>query len=179
VVDSVINLSGKWRGPAGDVEISVNPPSSIKISRFDLGSPIAFGIILNSSTITVTFTPQNQTFTGRLEPPNTIKWSNGTVWTKVTDVRQFLETGEWKHQGGPNNIRAQIFVKSSSISINMRDFGRPDAHGKIISDSINDPSIEITFPDDKTYTAKLRSNVRPNNIIWSNGTVWERFIPEG
>lgn len=79
---SVINLNGRWTagGPQSAV-ISVSS-SSITIDMSAFGRPAAHGSILDSSTITVTF-PDDRTYTGKLELPNTIKWSNGSVWKKV------------------------------------------------------------------------------------------------
>jgi hypothetical protein len=57
---AVINLEGRWRG----------------------GRPTAHGSIINDSTFTVTF-PDDNTITGTLEGPKTIRWSNCTVWTRV------------------------------------------------------------------------------------------------
>ena len=42
---------------------------------------IAHGSIVNGSTITITF-PDDTTYTGQLQSPNVIRWSNGSVWTK-------------------------------------------------------------------------------------------------
>jgi hypothetical protein len=44
--------------------------------------PSASGSIVDASTITVTF-PDDKTYTGKLQPPNTILWSNGSTWTKI------------------------------------------------------------------------------------------------
>jgi hypothetical protein len=83
---SLIKLEGKWKGPGGYVEISMDS-SSLTIDQSALGLPTAFGRILNPSTITVTF-PGDNTYTGTLEQPDTIKWSNGTVWKKVIDTAE-------------------------------------------------------------------------------------------
>ena len=73
--------------------------------------------------------------------------------------------GEWK-AGGPQRIG--ISVSGSSITINMSAFGRPTAHGSVI----NNTTIQVNFPDDRTYTAEL---VPPNTIRWSNNTAWTKL----
>jgi hypothetical protein len=78
----LFDLSGRWAsgGVAGPV-ISVNNPFiSVDMSTFN--RPTATGRIVDSSDITVTF-PDADTFTGKLQIPNTILWSNHSAWTKV------------------------------------------------------------------------------------------------
>ncbi len=47
---------------------------------------------------------------------------------------------------------AVIYVGSASITIDMSDFGRPNANGSIVNVS----TITVTFPDDRTYTGQLQ-----------------------
>jgi hypothetical protein len=47
----------------------------------DFDRPNAHGSIVNGSTMTMTF-PDDATYTGQLQAPNVIRWSNGSVWTK-------------------------------------------------------------------------------------------------
>ncbi|MBV8318830.1 MAG: TIR domain-containing protein [Planctomycetaceae bacterium] len=75
---TVIDLNGRWDG--GSV-ISV-ADTSINIDMSASNRPAAHGSIVDSTTITVTF-PDDATYTGTLQQPNTIIWSNGTAWTKV------------------------------------------------------------------------------------------------
>jgi hypothetical protein len=53
---------------------------SILIDMSAYGRPNAHGSVVDLATITVDF-PDDKTYTGQLQPPNTIKWSNGTTWT--------------------------------------------------------------------------------------------------
>jgi hypothetical protein len=81
-VKTLIDLTGRWAyggvpGPA----ISVNG-GSIAVDMSAYHRPSAHGSILDSSDITVTF-PDDKTYTGKLQLPNTIKWSNNSAWTKV------------------------------------------------------------------------------------------------
>jgi hypothetical protein len=116
---------------------------------------------------------------GKPEQPNAIRWSVGTVWKKVPevlDMESILE-GFWIPEGGPKHIQAKISVQSSSITIDMSECGRPTPHGDIISDSINDALITVIFLDD--FGRTLNGIVERDNISWSNGSVWNKFYPEG
>ena len=163
--------NGKLGESTPDAIISVSSSSSIIIDMSAYHKPNAFGMILNPSTITVTFPHMDKTVTGHLEQPNTIRWSfpQDAVWTKTIDVARKLE-GFWNSGEGPP--RAKISVSSSSITINMSNFGRPTAHGAILDAS----TITVNFPDDRSYTGKLN---QPGKINWSNGTVWKMVIVEG
>ncbi|WP_433258446.1 PASTA domain-containing protein [Streptosporangium sp. CA-135522] len=48
--------------------------------------PTATGVVINSDTILVTF-PDDTTYTAKLQAPNTIRWSNGSTWQKLTLAR--------------------------------------------------------------------------------------------
>ena len=81
-VKPVIDLNGRWAsggtpGPA----ISVSA-AALTVDMSAYHRPAAHGSIVNDHTITVTF-PDDSTYTGTLQPPNAIRWSNGSVWTKV------------------------------------------------------------------------------------------------
>jgi hypothetical protein len=78
-------------------------------------------------------------------------------------------SGRWTAGGTQSAVISQ---SSASLTIDMSAFNRPSAHVSILDDS----TIRVTFPDDNTYTGKLEP---PNTIRWSNGSVWERDIPEG
>jgi hypothetical protein len=81
-VTTLFDLSGTWAsGGVARPVISVNNPFiSVDMSAFD--RPTATGTIVDSSDITVTF-PDADTFTGKLQLPNSILWSNNSAWTKI------------------------------------------------------------------------------------------------
>jgi hypothetical protein len=81
-ITTVINLNGKWAsgGVTGPV-IAVHG-NAITIDMSFYKRPSAFGFIVDSSDITVTF-PDDNTYTAKLQAPKTIAWSNGSTWTKV------------------------------------------------------------------------------------------------
>jgi hypothetical protein len=81
-IKTVFNLNGTWAsgGAAGPV-IAVNG-NLISVDMSAYKRPSAAGSILDSSSISVNF-PDDKTYTGELQAPKTIHWSNNTVWTKV------------------------------------------------------------------------------------------------
>ena len=86
-----------------------------------------------------------------------------TGWGKVINTA-FDLNGSWT-DGSP--WVAVIFAGPVSLTIDMSDFERPNANGKIIDSS----SIAVTFPDDHAYTGTL---IAPNTIRWSNGSTWTK-----
>ncbi|NOJ45992.1 hypothetical protein [Bradyrhizobium archetypum] len=162
-VNTFLNLNGDWSdGSSRSAAISVEFPSSLKVDMSSFDRPTARGSIDNSDTITVKF-PDDRTYTGHLEAPNKIRWSNGSVWVKVVNTVMDLN-GNWTDGSARSAV---IWEGSKSIKIDMSDFDRHEASGSIV-DATN---IKITFPDDRTYTAQLLS---PNKIKWSNGSVWTK-----
>jgi hypothetical protein len=81
-ITPVIDLSGTWAsgGVPGPV-VSVNG-NSLSVNMSHYNRPTAAGSILDSSHVTVTF-PDDNTYTGTLQPPITIQWSNNSALTKV------------------------------------------------------------------------------------------------
>jgi hypothetical protein len=77
---TVFDLNGRWLPDPGPV-ISVDGKAiTVDMSRF--GRPTATGVVVDATTIRVTF-PDGGTFTGQLQPdPDRIIWSNNTVWTR-------------------------------------------------------------------------------------------------
>jgi hypothetical protein len=87
--DTVMDLNGNWTdGSTRSAHIYEGPSAcpqpqcvSIMIDMSAFGRPNANGSTVDPSTITVTF-PDDKTYTGQVQPPNTIRWSNGSIWTK-------------------------------------------------------------------------------------------------
>jgi hypothetical protein len=163
-VSTLVNLSGDWTdGSNRNAVISVQFASlTVNMSAFN--RPTANGSIDGWDTITVTF-PDDATYTGRLETPNRIRWSNNSVWTKVINTVMDLN-GNWTDG---SDRTAVIYAGAKSIKIDMSDYDRPNASGSIVDSS----SISVKFPDDRTYTALLQA---PNTIQWSNGSSWTRRL---
>ena len=79
--NTLIDLNGRWA--AGDNHSAVISQSTtnltIDMSAFD--RPSAYGSILNDSTIAVIF-PDDESYNGKLVPPDKIEWSNNSTWKK-------------------------------------------------------------------------------------------------
>ena len=84
-----IDLNGNWTaGSTQSAHIYEGPACtlqpqcvSIMIDMSAYGRPNAHGSVVDPSTISVKF-PDDKTYTGQIQAPNTIQWSNGTTWTK-------------------------------------------------------------------------------------------------
>jgi hypothetical protein len=102
------------------------------------------------------------------DAPNdpTNPWTPGFPpdWTPKSTVVNL--TGDWTDGSGRN---AAISVDLSSLSVNMSAFNRPAARGSIVDWS----TIEVTFPDDRTYTAQVQP---PHQIRWSNNSAWTKVV---
>jgi hypothetical protein len=81
IVNTVFDLNGSWSDGSPWIAVIYEGPTSLTVDMSDFDRPAAHGSIIDSSTITVTF-PDAQTYTGRLQGPKTIRWSNGSTWTK-------------------------------------------------------------------------------------------------
>ncbi len=81
-ITTAINLNGTWAsgGTPGPVISAAFTSLTVDMSAYH--RPPAHGSIIDGTTITVTF-PDDGTYTGKLELPNVIAWSNGSAWTKV------------------------------------------------------------------------------------------------
>jgi hypothetical protein len=79
---TLIDLNGRWAygGIPGPIIATTSGALTVDMSTYH--RPAAQGSVVDSSTITVSF-PDAATETGKLQPPNIIRWSNGSVWTKV------------------------------------------------------------------------------------------------
>ena len=156
-----ISLNGDWTDGSSRKAVITVKRRSLSIDMSDFGRPAASGTVDGYTQITAKF-PDDQSYTGQLVG-NSIHWSNGSQWQKVINTA-FDLNGTWT-AGGP--WVAVIFAGSESLAVDMSDFERPNAQGKIINSS----SITVTFPDDHTYTGTL---IAPGKIQWSNGSTWTR-----
>jgi plastocyanin domain-containing protein len=81
--NTLIDLDGRWA--AGDNHSAIISQSAtnltVDMSAFD--RPSAYGSILNESTIAVIF-PDDESYNGKLVPPDKIEWSNNSTWKKET-----------------------------------------------------------------------------------------------
>lgn len=164
-IQTVLDLRGAWASggvPGPFVSVTGN---SISIDMSALNRPTATGSVLNSTEISVHFA-DDETYTGVLQAPNVIQWSNNSIWAKVPAIQTVIDlNGRWMSGGvlGP-----AITVHGNSISIDMSALNRPNATGTVVNGS----DISVTFPDDKTLMAVLYP---PGTIRWSNNSTWTKF----
>ena len=164
-IQTVLDLRGAWAsgGVAGPfVSVTGN---SISIDMSASHRPTASGSVLDSTQISVNF-PDDKTYTGALQAPNVIKWSNNSSWTKVPAIETVIDlNGQWMSGGVLGPV---ITVHGNSISIDMSALKRPTAVGTVVNSS----DISVNFPDDKAYSGVLQ---KPGTIRWSNNSTWTKF----
>lgn len=160
-IPTVVNLNGSWSdGSPRNAVITVSL-RTLKIDMSAFRRPTAKGKVSSFDQITATF-PDDKSYTGQLSG-NVIRWSNGSQWTKVVNTI-FDLNGHWS-DGSP--WVAVILAGAASLTVDMSDFDRPTARGKII----NRTTITVTFTDDVTHTGTL---ISPGTIRWSNGSSWTK-----
>jgi hypothetical protein len=157
------NLNGNWTDGSTHSAVITVTRRSLSIDMSAFGRPTASGTVDGYADITATF-PDDKTYKGQLVG-NTIRWSNGSQWTKVVNTA-FDLNGSWT-DGSP--WIAIIFEGPSSLKVDMSDYDRPNAQGTIVNSS----TIKVTFPDDHAYTGTL---VSPGTIKWSNGSSWTKKV---
>lgn len=81
-IETVIDLNGRWTAGSSQSAVITASYTFLSVDMSAFNRPAASGTIEDSTTISVTF-PDDATFTGTLQPPNTIRWSNGSRWTKL------------------------------------------------------------------------------------------------
>jgi hypothetical protein len=82
---TVFNINGVYAaGSSVGMRIS-NVNDAITINMSSLGRPTAHGVVVDSDTIFVDF-PDDQGYAGTLIAPDTIVWSNNSVWRKARQV---------------------------------------------------------------------------------------------
>jgi hypothetical protein len=81
-ITTVFELAGPWAAGGGPGPKISRSGSTLAVDMSAYGRPPAYGSVIDAQTVTVTFS-DDAIFTGRLLPPVTIAWSNGTSWTRV------------------------------------------------------------------------------------------------
>jgi hypothetical protein len=168
MTDNFGRLSGLWTdGSPNWAVISLQRGSSdFTIDMSDWHRPAASGTLHNDTSLTANF-PDERSHEGILEftSPGRIDWDNQSHWTKV--LRTVLDlNGAWSAE----DRAAVISENRTSFTIDMSDFGRPAAHGIILSRT----TIRVTFPDDQTYTGTLEATEQSKTIRWSNNSIWRK-----
>ena len=165
-IQTVIDLNGEWERGGVPGPFITRTGNSISIDMSASRRPTAAGTILNSSRISVKFPDDKTTYTGTLQAPNLIKWSDNSSWAKVQAITTLFDlNGKWMSGGVLGPV---ITVHGNSIAIDMSATHRPAASGSVIDAS----RISVKFPDDKSYTATLE---KPDALRWSDNSVWTKF----
>jgi phospholipase C len=80
-IETVLDLRGQWVGGGVPGPFVSRTGNSISIDMSALKRPTATGTVVNSSEISVHF-PDDKTYSGALQKPGAIVWSNNSSWTK-------------------------------------------------------------------------------------------------
>jgi hypothetical protein len=75
---TVIDLNGRWAAGDNHSAVISQSATNLTIDMSAFHRPSAYGSVLNDSTIAVIF-PDDESFNGKLVPPDKIEWSNGSV----------------------------------------------------------------------------------------------------
>lgn len=68
-----------------NIAIGITNVGDVIIVNLPGGRPAGHGVVVNAHTIFVDF-PDDQSYTGTLVLPGTIRWSNNTSWVKATQI---------------------------------------------------------------------------------------------
>jgi hypothetical protein len=92
----IFELNGTWTaGDGKNIPISVSG-NDISVDMSAYNRPIAKGVFLNATTISINFADVKATVTGTLNPIDNIVWSNGTKWLKLNIPKNAFNTeGDW------------------------------------------------------------------------------------
>ncbi len=81
-VGTSFDVTGAWTA-GGKVGPKISRSgNSLTVDMSAYHRPQAHGSVIDANTITMSF-PDDATYTGHLQPPGTIAWSNGSSWTKA------------------------------------------------------------------------------------------------
>lgn len=139
----------------------------------DCDGVVAVGVIVSSSKQLIQNTAGGQKITETVEHPGTKSapgcganshyFTTTTISTLASSNTLVDLNGKWASGGVPGPV---ISVNGNSIAVDMSAYHRPSAQGSIVDNT----TITVTFPDDKTYSGKLT----PNTITWSNNSTWTK-----
>jgi hypothetical protein len=81
-VQTIIDLNGNWASGGVPGPVITVTGNSLAIDMSVYGRPTARGAILDNADIWATF-PDDDSYTGKLQAPGEIIWSNNSAWTKL------------------------------------------------------------------------------------------------
>lgn len=135
---------------------------------------VAAGVNVYSSTDLISKTAAGHRITVTVQHPGTDSadgcggnsnyYTTQTISTVASTSTVIDLNGTWAYGGVPGPV---ITVTGNGITVNMSAYHRPPAHGSIVDNH----TVTVTFPDDKTYTGKLQA---PSTIRWTNNTAWTK-----
>jgi hypothetical protein len=150
---SLIDLNGQWVS-AGTTEPVINVAVSGRLISIDMpaGRPNARGYIFDFADIFVDF-PEDAGLTARLELPNTIHWSNTSIWQKLIILPPSI-TMVWEVGG---TIKT-LFVSGTNF---------PPGLVTIVVDSGHDGTFHFTgfAGANGTFTANQAISCTSNNTL--------------
>jgi hypothetical protein len=79
--DTLIDLNGQWATDDNHTVVISQSATNLTIDMSAYDRPYAYGSILNDSSIAIIF-PDDQSYNGKLVPPDRIEWSNNSTWKK-------------------------------------------------------------------------------------------------
>jgi hypothetical protein len=89
----VFDINGTYSDGGTARPVISNANDILTVDMSSQHRPNASGVVINSDTILITF-PDDATYTAKLQPPSTIRWSNGSTWTKTVLVPNVLDKKE-------------------------------------------------------------------------------------
>jgi hypothetical protein len=188
-----LDLNGIWTaGDSREIRISVKD-NTILIDMSAFKRPTVQGVFIDNKTISVNFGDVKTIFTGTLQSPDKILWSNGTQWTKTITITNPLPSnpsptvtvyenenfsGKSKTLAvGSYNLFALQGIKVSSIKV-------PTGFYAVLYDNIDDGGgygISIDLLEDVSDLAVFNMNdkvafIEITNTPQRQGFIWIRGI---
>jgi hypothetical protein len=173
-------------GPLTGAGLSQIPTPQCAVAPGDSGGPVYtttlfFGLLIARGTITASAggtaqcpgpEPTGGTFVWYaplLRPAGDAQVGSLNFHTasRPTAHGAFDLSGVWRGPGGGPQMF--LSVAGNALHIDMSLLGRPAASGFIL----NATTIQVTFPDDRTYTGTIQS---ATSILWSNNTTWTKVV---
>ena len=111
---TVFDLNGIYTD-GGSARLRITDVNDIlTVDMSSQNRPAANGVVINADTILVTF-PDVNAFGAKLAAPGTIRWSNGSVWQKLTTVIVPDVTGKAQAQ-------AMTILQSAGLTSHAQNF---------------------------------------------------------
>lgn len=136
-VTPVFDLNGAYTDGGSSRPIISNVNDILTVDMSSQGRPTAHGIVVNGDTILITFRDTG-THGAKLQAPGAIRWSDGTVWTRVS--RSVPGVGGLMEAEAKSILRAAGFVIGLVRNVPDRTC---TLQGKVVS---QDPAAGTSAP---------------------------------